>query len=151
MLEAAGCGKVITRSKDEPHGLLKELQDGDVLVITKLSYLAHSMEELHGVVKELHVNGIAFRTVGQAVIDGKQFIGCMQTLMEFEQDIVQVRIREGQEAARLRGVKFGRKAVLTDEQITELKQDVAERSMPMVQIGKKYGISRDSVYRLARQ
>ena len=46
-------------------------------------------------------------------------------------------------------MKFGRKEKLTSEQVEALQADVKAGILSMQAIGDKYGIARNSVYRLA--
>jgi hypothetical protein len=52
-------------------------------------------------------------------------------------------------AAKAKGVKFGRKAKLDDNQEKAIQADVKAGELSMQAIADKYGIARNSVYRLA--
>ena len=52
--------------------------------------------------------------------------------------------------AKAKGVRFGRKAVLNDKQLQSLKAEAKGWSGSMSDLGKKYDLSRSSVYRLLR-
>ena len=49
----------------------------------------------------------------------------------------------------MKGVKFGRKEKLTSEQVEALQADVKAGAISRQAIADKYGVARNSVYRLA--
>ena len=73
----------------------------------------------------------------------------LAAVAKFERSLINSRCDEGRKAAKAKGVVFGRKAKLTDEQIDSLRSDVKAGILSMRQIADKYGIARNSVYRLA--
>ena len=72
-----------------------------------------------------------------------------QIAAEFERDLINARCDEGRKAAKAKGVQFGRKPKMTDEQLDSLKADVKAGILSMQAIADKYQIARNSVYRLA--
>lgn len=161
-LKAEGCEKIITekqsgKSADDREELQRAIfwmGAGDVLVVTKLDRLARSMADLHQIVKTLHDKGAAFKVTDQAGIDtttptGKLLFNVLGSIAEFERDLINGRTAEGREAAKAKGVKFGRKPKMEDSQIEAIKADVKSGALSMQAIADKYGIARNSVYRLA--
>ena len=69
---------------------------------------------------------------------------------EFERDLIRSRCDEGIKKARERGVKFGRTAKLSKEQLAQLQQEFNTGELGKGDLAIKYGISRASVYRLAK-
>ena len=67
---------------------------------------------------------------------------------EFERDIRAERQADGIEKAKEKGVKFGRNAKLTDQQIAEMKQKALTGEVSRAELAKEYGISRATLYRL---
>ncbi|WML91239.1 recombinase family protein [Thiothrix lacustris] len=160
-LQAAGCEKVFHekqsgKSADDRVQLQAALEfarEGDVFVITKLDRLARSMNDLTSITSELQKKGVGFVVTDQQIDTttptGKLLFNILGSLAEFERDLINSRCDEGRRAAKLKGVVFGRKAKLTDEQIEALKSDVKAGVLSMQSIADKYQIARNSVYRLA--
>ena len=79
------------------------------------------------------------------------------SIAEFERDLINARTDEGRKAAKpqsrkaakVKGVKFGRKEKLTSEQVEALQADVKAGAISRQAIADKYGVARNSVYRLA--
>lgn len=161
-LHSEGCEKIFSekqsgKSADDRQQLQAAIdfaRDGDVLIVTKLDRLARSMGDLWVIVRKLEEKGVAFKVLDQAGMDtssatGKLLFNILGSIAEFERDLINARTSEGRQAAKAKGVKFGRKEKLSTEQIAELKADFAAGDLSKEAIAQKYGIARNSVYRLA--
>jgi DNA invertase Pin-like site-specific DNA recombinase len=112
------------------------------------------MGDLWAIVRELEAKGVAFKVLDQAGMDtssatGKLLFNILGSIAEFERDLINARTEEGRQAAKAKGIKFGRKAKLTDDQLAALRGDVDSGYLTKQEIADKYGIARNSVYRLA--
>ena len=161
-LQVEGCEKIFSekqsgKSADDRLELQKAVEfarEGDVIVVTKLDRLARSMGDLWAIVRQLEAKGVAFKVLDQAGMDtssatGKLLFNILGSIAEFERDLINARTAEGRQAAKAKGVKFGRKEKLTADQIEALKADFAAGVLSKEAIAQKYGIARNSVYRLA--
>ena len=160
-LQAAGCEKVFHekqsgKSADDRAQLQAALEfarDGDIFVITKLDRLARSMNDLTTITSQLQKKGVGFVVTDQQIDTttptGKLMFNVLGSLAEFERDLINARCEEGRKAAKAKGVQFGRKAKLTDEQLEALRSDVQAGILSMQAIADRYGVARNSVYRLA--
>ena len=161
-LKAEGCEEIFSEkqsgksaeNREQLQAALKYARKGDVLVITKLDRLARSMGDLWQIVRELDTKGVGFKVLDQTGMDtttptGKLMFNILGSIAEFERDLINARTDEGRKAAKAKGVKFGRKEKLTSEQVEALQADVKVEAMSMQVIADKYGVARNSVYRLA--
>ncbi len=161
-LQVEGCEKIFSEKQSgksadnrlELQRAIEFVREGDVLVVTKLDRLARSMGDLWIIVRELEAKGVAFKVLDQAGMDtsnatGKLLFNILGSIAEFERDLINARTAEGRTAAMAKGVKFGRKEKLTAEQIESLKADFKAGVLSKEAIAKKYGVARNSVYRLA--
>lgn len=161
-LEKYGCG-------DEENEIFKEKKSGtdsgrpqlkaclkfmrkyDTLVVTKLDRLARSTLDLAQIADNLNKRGIALKVLDQDIDTstptGKLLFNMLASIAEFETALRAERQAEGIAKAKAKGVRFGRKASLTPEQVEQLKQDRAD-GMLIKDVGKKYKLSNSSVYRL---
>jgi len=101
---------------------LKYLRKGDVLHVHSIDRLARSLVDLErltsdlvdrGVVVKFHKENLAFS--GEATPMETLLRQILASFSEFERSLINERRREGQAAAKARGVKFGRKPKLSDE------------------------------------
>lgn len=160
-LQGEGCEKIFsekqsgksTDNRAELQRAIEFAREGDVLVITKLDRLARSMGDLWAIVRQLEEKSVAFKVLDQEGMDtssatGKLLFNILGSIAEFERDLINARTEEGRQAAKAKGIKFGRKAKLTDDQLAALRVDVDSGYLTKQEIADKYGIARNSVYRL---
>ena len=73
--------------------------------------------------------------------------GMLGVMAQFENDLRAGRQAEGIKKAQEKGVIFGRKSILTPEQIIELKQK-RDEGVLIRELRKEYGLSKTTIYRL---
>jgi hypothetical protein len=91
---------------------LKALREGDVLVIWKLDRLGRDLKHLMSVVEDLDRRGVGFKVLNGSPIDttgsqGKSCFAFLQSLAEFERDVIRERTLAGLASARARARKGG--------------------------------------------
>ena len=133
----------------------KYVRKGDNLVITKLDRLARSTYHLTQIAEELKEKGVGLVVLDQNIdtstSTGKLLFNMLASIAEFETEIRKERQMEGIAKAKEKGVHFGRKPKLQDQEIEELRQE-REKGVKISDLMAKYSLSKASVYRLlARQ
>jgi DNA invertase Pin-like site-specific DNA recombinase len=130
-LHAAGCAKVYSEKvsgaqtdRAELAKLLKRLDEGDVLVVTRLDRLARSTRDLLNILDTVAKAGAGFRSLADAWADtttphGRLMLTVLGGLAEFERELIRARTGEGRKRAQARGVKFGRPPKLNAHQRKE--------------------------------
>lgn len=98
--------------------LLSKLREGDTLVIWKLDRIAKSVRHLTQLVTDFKENEIDLVSIKEPFLDttssyGKFIFTIFSGIAELERDILIERTLAGQESARRRGVKIGRKKGLS--------------------------------------
>jgi len=129
------------------------VRSGDVLVITKLDRLARSMIDLNLIAKKLKDKGVGLKALDQPEIDTTSAIGellfnILGAVASFERALINERTTEGRAKAKVKGVKFGAKAKLSDKQLEALKSEFDTWEGSKAELAEKYKISRASLYRL---
>lgn len=160
-LMTAGCEKIFAEkesgksaeNREQLKAALDFVREGDVLIITKLDRLARSMNDLTSITTDLNKRGIGFVVTDQDIDTttptGKLLFNILGSLAEFERDLIRTRCIDGIAQAKANGVKFGRKPKVDSKTIAAIKTDVQANTLSMTEIAQKYGITRQSVYRLA--
>lgn len=151
--------KVSGATKDRPElkACTEYLREGDTLYIYSMDRLARNLIDLQCIVKDLTGRGVCIRFMKEQLTFEQNGNNPMNTLLlqvmgafaEFERSLIKERQMEGIASAKAKGVKFGRKAKLTPEQITEIKGRLM--SDPFVKksdLMQEYSISRATFYRL---
>lgn len=111
------------------------------------------MSNLVQIIEDLGKRGVGFRSLCDGAIDttnasGELIFNIFSSLSQFERRLIQERTRAGLEAARARGKKGGRKAILsTDPKVLTAKKMHKNHGMSINDICKTLKISRASFYR----
>jgi DNA invertase Pin-like site-specific DNA recombinase len=158
-LKAAGCVKVFSekasgaRSADraELAKVMKRLQPGDVLMVTRLDRLARSTRDLLNVLDAVKQAGAGFRSLKDAWADtttphGQLMLTVLGGLAEFERSLIVARTGEGRERAKARGVRFGRPSNLSAFQRQEAVRRHAAGEAA-ADIARSFNCHRASIYR----
>ncbi len=129
-LKAAGCRrlyeeKVSGARRDRPElaRMLDNLRDGeDVIVVTRLDRLARSTKDLLDIAEQLNAIGAGLRSLAEPWADttspaGRMILTVFAGIAEFERSLIHQRTSSGREAAKKRGVRFGRPPKLSADQV----------------------------------
>ena len=158
-LEAAGCITVFsekmsgttTNGREQLRLLLNVVQEGDVVVITRIDRLARSMKDLQDIVHELKGKGVSLKATEQPIdtgtAAGKAFLDMLGVFAEFETNLRKERQLEGIAKAKAEGVyakNGGRKATLDADKVRELHAS----GMGPAEIARQLKMARSSVYRI---
>lgn len=161
-LKESGCEEIFSEkqsgksadNREQLQAALRWVRRGDTLIVAKLDRLARNTEDLLRIIRQLQEKGAHFIALDNPTIDttspqGEFMLTILAAVAKFERSLINSRCDEGRKAAKAKGVQFGRKAKLDDEQVEALKADVRAGILSMEAIGEKHGISRKTVYRLA--
>jgi DNA invertase Pin-like site-specific DNA recombinase len=154
-LHAAGCAKKQSGAKtDRPElaKLLRRLEPGDVLMVTRLDRLARSTRDLLNILDAIAKVGAGFKSLADPMIDttsphGKLILAVLGALAEFERSMILARTDDGRKRAQARGVRFGRPPKLTAYQRQEALQRLAAGET-QTDIARSYGVSHMTIGRL---
>jgi DNA invertase Pin-like site-specific DNA recombinase len=152
-LKAAGCERIIAEKASgksitggpQFERMLKALQPGDVVVVTRLDRLARSSRDLHNIIGQLQDLGCGFISLGETWCDtttdvGRLMLTIMAGINEFERSLIRKRCDEGIARAKAKGTLFGRAPKLDAGQ----KRKIAERysnGETMAELAIEYDVS----------
>ena len=134
-LGAAGCVRVfeekasgVKRDRPELARMLDHLRAGDVVTITRLDRLARSTGDLLAIAERIKEAGAGLRSLAEPWADtttpaGRMVLTVFAGMAEFERALIHQRTSHGRAAAKARGVRFGRKPKLSEDQ-KELAADL---------------------------
>ena len=146
------CEKMSGTKKNRPEldRMLKEVEDGDTIVIESLSRLGRSVKnlaELMEVFNQRNIRLVSLKeTIDTTTPTGKLLFTILSSLAQFERDVLVERTQEGLAAARARGRNGGRPK--TDE--TAVKKAVAlyqTKQYSLKEIQELTGVSASTIYR----
>jgi DNA invertase Pin-like site-specific DNA recombinase len=156
-LRAAGCEKIFTDKasggsvkRSELVKCLKALVAGDTLTVWKLDRLGRSLHDLIGLLDDLKERKVAFlsltESIDTATPTGRAMWQMVGILAELERSLIQERTKAGRAAAVSRGVKMGRKAKITPQQVAHARK-LFDQGEHHDTIAKSLGVSRRTLYR----
>jgi len=132
--------------------VIKRLEPGDVLVVTRLDRLARSTRDLLNILDAVAKAGAGFKSLADAwaattTPHGRLILTVLGGLAEFERELIRARTGEGRERAKGRGVKFGRPHKLNAHQRAETIERLAKGETQM-DIARSYAVSHTTIGRL---
>ena len=138
------------KSRPELDRLLKDLQEGDTVVIESLSRLGRSVKnlsELMEIFNEKQIRLVSLKeTIDTTSSTGRLLFTILSSLAQFERDVLVERTNEGLAAARARGRTGGRPA----SNQTALQKAIAlynTKQYTLTEIKEITGISKSTLYR----
>ena len=134
--------------------LLKKLNDGDTLVVTKLDRLARNTIEGIKIVEDLFKKGVAVHVLQIGLLEnttmGKFFLTTLLAVAEMERNTIIERTQAGKEIARTKeGYREGRPEKLTKKQI-DLALDLLKQHS-FNQVVDMTGISKSTLQRMKKK
>lgn len=159
-LKAAGCERLFTDKATGAHvrrpeliKCLKVLKAGDTLTIWKLDRLGRSLRDLIGLLDDLKAQGVAVQSLTEALDTttptGRAMWQMVGILAELERSLIQERTKAGRSAAVARGVKMGRKPLLSPQQVAHARK-LLEQGEPHNRVAQSLNVSRRTLYRALR-
>jgi len=158
-LTAAGAVKIFQEKasgaktdRAQLHRLLNALNDGDMLLVTRLDRLARSTRDLLNTLAIVTEKNAGFRSLGDTWADtttahGRLMLTILGGLAEFERELIRARTGEGRARAKARGVRLGRTPKLTTHQQQEARRR-REDGEALTDIARTYNVSHSTISRL---
>ncbi len=153
-LKAEGCAELYVeqgqnawRNRPELARLLDAIQPGDTLVVTRLDRLARSTRDLLEIAEHIHATGARLASLAEPWVSGNAAVlAVFAGIVAFERSLIVERTSLGREAAKARGVQFGAKPCLADEQL-RLANQMIEQGSSVSEAASKLGVHRSTLYR----
>ena len=151
---------VISGAKRERPALdemLDLLQPEDIVYISSIDRLSRSTKDLLDIAETIKGKGAHLVSVKDAWLDTREsnpmanfLLTVMGAMAQLERDMITERVKEGMEAARERGVKFGRPEGSSDAVIKAAKMYM-RGGLSMRQVAKLTGVSIGSISKTVRK
>src|SRR5437588_12267252 len=161
-LKEAGCQRIFRekvssahRQRPELQGMLNQLRAGDTVVVWKLDRLARSTRDLLEIMETIRTAEASFRSLlsepwaDTTTHAGKMIMTVFAGIAEFERDLIRERTGAGRQAAKQRGVKFGRPQKLNKEQQT-LALRLLKEGKSVNEVAKTFKVHTATIYRISK-
>lgn len=135
--------------------LLDRLEEGDVLLVTKLDRLGRNAMDVRATVERLDRSGVRVHCLALGGVDltspaGKMTMSVIAAVAEFERDLLIERTQAGLNRAKAEGRSLGRPAALTASEQAEIKGKRAT-GVSLGCLARAYGVSRSSIQRVEKR
>lgn len=160
-LKEFGCGKIYREKvsgadveRPQLQKLITALNEGDVVVVTRIDRLARSTFNLFSIVKDITNKKAQFHSIAEPWADtstsaGRLMLAVLGGLADVERDLIKTRTSEGRMRAIQQGKRMGRPPRITENQkyeiVTKRKNGASLKSLAAA-----YGISESAASRIAR-
>lgn len=132
--------------------MIAALREGDAVVVWKLDRLGRSVQDLVTLVDGFRRKQVQFISLTESIdtttTGGILVFNIFASLAQFEGDLIVERTNAGLVAARARGRRGGRPRKLTPGKIKKIRELYDQGNLSVGQIGKLYGVSRTTIYRI---
>jgi DNA invertase Pin-like site-specific DNA recombinase len=135
--------------------LLKAIEHGDVVTVTRIDRLARSTFDLFAIVKRIVDAGAQFRSLAEPWADtatstGRLMIAVLGGLADVERDLIRTRTAEGRSRAKARGQHMGRPSALTPQQQTEARKR-RDEGATLKELAQSYNVGLATISRLSKK
>ena len=134
------------------NSLLVKVEEGDIVLITKLDRLGRDTADMINLIKEFNRMRVAVRFVDDGISTegtmGKMVITILSAVAEAERARILERTNEGRIEAKFKGIKFGRKRKI-DRSMLLYKFE--QENLKGTALAKDLGISRAAVYKILKE
>jgi DNA invertase Pin-like site-specific DNA recombinase len=158
-LTAAGCAKVFAEKvsgaktdRAELAKVLRRIDTGDLLVVTRLDRLARSTRDLLNILHSMAEKGAKLKSLHDAWCDtstpqGELLVTVLAGFATFERHLIKARTDDGRKRAKAKNVKFGRPRKLTEHQRQEALQRLANGET-LVDVARTFAVDPTTIGRL---
>lgn len=148
-------GSVPTAERSGFAALVNKLEEGDVLVVTKLDRLGRNAMDVRSTVEALTGLGVRVHCLALGGVDltsaaGKMTMGVIAAVAEFERDLLVERTQSGLVRAKAAGRTLGRPRSLTKAQVVAIREKLAANSS-IASLAREFSTSRQTVMRLRQR
>ena len=145
-------GSVAITQRPEFTRLLDKMEQGDVLIVTKLDRLGRDAIDVASTVAKLEEMGIRVHCLALGGVDltssaGKLTMGVINAVAQFERDLLIERTQAGLARAKAEGKRMGRPPALSSSEQVEAKSRL-EAGDAVAAIARDFGVSRQTIMRV---
>ena len=135
--------------------LLDRMEQGDVLIVTKLDRLGRNAIDVSQTVAKLEGMGIRVHCLALGGVDltssaGKMTMNVINAVAQFERDLLIERTKSGLARAKAQGKTLGRPYSLSADQREQVKKKI-KNGETISAIARQFGTSRQTIIRIKAQ
>ena len=152
VVEESISGSVAVKDRPGFQKLLERIEEGDVLIVTKLDRLGRNMLDVCATVKLLDTMGVRVVCLQLGGADltspsARMTMQILSSVAEFERSLLIERTQSGLARVKAEGKTLGRKPKLDVRQQIEVRARLAEGAT-VYQVAKDFGVARQVIMRV---
>ena len=143
------------REREQLNKMIRELQEGDTIIITDLTRISRSTKDLLEIVEQIKSKGAGIKSIKDTWLDTTSdnpyndfLLTVMGGLSQLERDLISQRTKEGLASAKARGRNGGRPSKQNEK--GETVKILYSNGMKIVDIVRETGLSRSTVNRIVK-
>jgi DNA invertase Pin-like site-specific DNA recombinase len=136
--------------------MMSFVRSGDTVIAHSMDRLSRNLDDLRRNVQTLTGRGVRIEFVkehlsftGEDSPMANLMLSVMGAFAEFERALIKERQHEGIAMAKQRGAFKGRKKLLSQAEVAEIRQRI-EAGTSKAQVAREFGISRETLYKYLR-
>jgi DNA invertase Pin-like site-specific DNA recombinase len=135
--------------------MLNFVREGDVVYIESISRLGRSLKDLLEIMDKLNKKGVGLISLKESHINtttasGGLVFQIFASMSEFERKIMEERKKEGIEASKLKGVRFGRPTIEKPKNWNDVMGRWKSGHISAVKVMEELGVKKSTFYRWVR-
>ena len=152
MITETVSGSVAAMERKGFKKLVERLEQGDVLIVTKLDRLGRNAMDVRTTVESLEAAGVKVHCLALGGVDltssaGKMTMQVIAAVAEFEKDLLIERTRAGLGRAKAEGKQLGRPSALSIQNQKIAKEELL-KGVSVAQIARQLKTSRQTIMRV---
>lgn len=155
IIEETVSGSTPARERKGFARLMDRMEEGDVLIVTKLDRLGRNAMDVRSSVEALAAAGVRVHCLALGGVDltssaGKMTMGVIAAVAEFERDLLVERTQAGLSRAKAQGKALGRPQALTAEDQAAIRER-RSTGVSLAALAHEYGVSRSAIQRAEKR
>jgi len=152
LIEENISGSVVAKKRPGFMKLIDRMENGDVLIVTKLDRLGRNAMDVQATVEQLASLGIRVHCLALGGVDltspaGKMTMQVIAAVAEFERDLLIERTQSGIIRAKAAGTRFGRRPSLNADQ-REAVVEKLDAGANVTKVAREFKTSRQTIMRV---
>ena len=153
VVEETVSGSVTASERPGFRRLIDKLEDGDVLVVTKLDRLGRNAMDVRKTVEALAAMGVRVHCLALGGVDltstsGKLTMGVLAAVAEFERDLLIERTQAGLSRAKAEGKTIGRPPALSAKDAAVVRELLDRGTDSVAALARQFSTSRQTILRI---
>ncbi len=153
VVEETVSGSVTASERPGFRRLIDKLEEGDVLVVTKLDRLGRNAMDVRKTVEALAAMGVRVHCLALGGVDltstsGKLTMGVLAAVAEFERDLLIERTQAGLSRAKAEGKTIGRPPALSAKDAAVVRERLDRGTDSVAALARQFSTSRQTILRI---